>query len=767
MEPDQDDLPSFTTPPLASVGNGGAPADDGVAEELLGEYRLLEKLGEGGMGVVYKARHLRLDRIVAVKLLHRRSQSDEWLLSRFDREMKAVGRLNHPNVIHAYDARDVGGVRMLVTEFVDGVELRELLSRCQPLAIADACEMARQAAAGLQAAHEIGLVHRDVKPSNLMLSRHGQVKLLDLGLARLHSAGPDGGDLTTFGQLMGTADFIAPEQVGDCHNVDIRADVYSLGCTLYNLLTGEPPFCGPRFQTAMQKMSAHVLLPAPDIRQRRGDVPESLAAILERMLAKAPADRFGTPEEVVQALTPLSQGADLVACWKQCQERRPPSKTPEACRRTEYGTVEARPASGERSGEPRSQSPVGPASQPGPALRDLAARRASRWLTAPAVLLLTGAAIWVAVTGGNAPPTRSAAPPQTPASQAAFRSPETTNPRSDGANAASQDKPANRPASSAAEKSEETPREIENESSDRAKIAPVRRPAELPKPAVAPFDADVARAFQRAWSGHLGIPVEQVNSIGMKLVLVPPGEFVMGTAPPEANAAAQPFGNESPPHPVRITRPFLLGACEVTQEQFRRVMGRNPSRFSAENEGQAGPPGQATAALPVESVPWREALEFCHKLSGEQAEFSARRNYRLPTEAEWEYAGRAGTVTPWHCGDRQDSLEEHAWFLPAAGESPHAVGGKRPNAWGLYDTSGNVYEWCSDWYGHDYYAQSPVEDPVGPARGLEQRVIRGGYWGSDAAFCRSAARAGAPVQGMEQIGFRVLCELEGKSPPSP
>ena len=270
----------------------------------------LEKLGEGGMGTVYKALHTELDRLVAIKVMRRSQLDEDWAVARFRREIKAVGQLDHPNIVRAHDARAIADTHFLVMEYVDGLDLHELVKRCGPLPVADACELVRQAALGLQCAHEHGLVHRDIKPSNLMLNRQGQVKILDLGLARLQTAGL-AGETTAVGQMMGTPDYMAPEQASDSHAVDIRADIYSLGCTLYKLLTGNAPFGGPQYQSLLAKMTAHRDRAPPSVRQFRDDVPEELLAVLDRMLAKSPEQRFATPAEVADALQPFSQGSDL------------------------------------------------------------------------------------------------------------------------------------------------------------------------------------------------------------------------------------------------------------------------------------------------------------------------------------------------------------------------------------------------------------------------------------------------------------------------
>jgi hypothetical protein len=273
----------------------------------LGPYMILGRLGRGGMGTVYRARHRELDRVVALKVLPA-DRVDEADVARFRNEMKAAGRLGHPNIVTAHDAGRVGGTYYLAMDFVDGADLSALVGRFGPLPIADACELVRQAAVGLQHACECGLAHRDVKPSNLMLARGGVVKVLDLGLARSTAERPASERLTVTGVMLGTADYLAPEQIDKAHTADARADVYGLGGTLYFLLTGSPPF-GDR-ATWWEKLRAHADAPVPPVRQRRPDVPAALAALLERMLAKDPADRPATPGEVADALGPFAGGSD-------------------------------------------------------------------------------------------------------------------------------------------------------------------------------------------------------------------------------------------------------------------------------------------------------------------------------------------------------------------------------------------------------------------------------------------------------------------------
>ncbi len=310
-------------PDPARAAPGGQVTAESTMLGELAEYELLEKLGEGGMGAVYKARHTKLKRMVALKVLPKGRREDDRAIARFEREMEAVGRLDHPHIVRAMDAREVEGTRFLVMEYVEGLDLGKVVRRLGPLSVADACELVRQAALGLQSAHEHGLVHRDVKPSNLMLTQGGQIKLLDLGLARFQSEPPDGEEMTRTGQALGTLDYMAPEQISDTHSIDIRADIYALGCTLYRLLSGQAPFSGPEYENRFEKMEGHLRKPVPPIGQFRSDVPPELAAVVERMLAKDPAGRFSTPAAVADAVGPFASGSDLPALLVRAGHKPP------------------------------------------------------------------------------------------------------------------------------------------------------------------------------------------------------------------------------------------------------------------------------------------------------------------------------------------------------------------------------------------------------------------------------------------------------------
>jgi serine/threonine-protein kinase len=279
-------------------------------ELVLGQYVVVERLGEGGMGTVFKARHRRLDRIDALKVIRKDHLANATAVQRFHQEARLAARVSHVNIVSIYDASEADGMHFLAMEYVDGIDLAKLVQRNGPLPIAQACEFIRQAALGLEHAHECGLVHRDIKPSNLFVNpKKGLVKVLDMGLARMLKAaheGDEAGGLTHTGVVMGTPDYISPEQAINSSQVDIRSDIYSLGCTLYFLLTGQVPYPGG---SLTEKLLRRQLEDGRPVNELRPEVPGELAAIVAGMMARKPDDRYATPGEVAEALEPFCQGA--------------------------------------------------------------------------------------------------------------------------------------------------------------------------------------------------------------------------------------------------------------------------------------------------------------------------------------------------------------------------------------------------------------------------------------------------------------------------
>jgi serine/threonine-protein kinase len=623
-------------------------------ELVLGPYRLLERLGKGGMGEVFKAWHCRLERFTALKIIRKERLAGHGAVERFLREARAAAQLNHPHVVLVYDGNQIGDTHYLAMEYVEGTTLAQLVKESGPLPLPLACAYVRQAALGLQHAHGHGLVHRDIKPSNLIVvpgppgGGPGQIKVLDFGLARFTSEEADPNPLTGAGQMMGTVGFIAPEQAADARSADIRADIFGLGCTLFFLLTGRAPRAG--------------VAPGDVLGERLPVEQHGVIAVLARMMAFCPADRYATPGEAAAALLPFCYDPAGMAVPGEDVERQ--------------ATV-ALPGPPGRS-TPSSATPV-ERSAPKPA--DGSHRRHLVLGLCGAAALLALLAVLVARPWVPTPPS-----------------------------------------------------------------APVEEP--IPPPRLMAEEE----------------PAAFTNSIGMQLVQIPAGRFTMGSPAGEVGRALAP--EIEAPHEVWITRPFYMGACEVTQQQYQDVTGDNPSHFSPTGGGRQQVADLDPRCLPVESVTWEQANRFCRLLSQRPEEQKAGRVYRLPTEAEWEYACRAGTTGPFHFGDALSSdlanvNGKRPYGGAAAGESrPHpvAVGSFPANAFGLYDMHGNVWEWCADRYGP--YRAGVQVDPRGPLAG-DTRVCRGGAFLFAPADCRSAVRyARDPRLASEQIGFRVVCELQ-------
>ena len=304
----------------------------------VGDYEILGELGRGGMGTVYKAKHKLLQQTVAVKVLSEALLDDAQAVGRFKREMQLIGSLTHPNIVRALNAGEADGVHYLAMEFVDGITLQKLVENVRArddqraggvsppvahqetlpaqnrganaaplISVGAACEMIRQAALGLQNAHELKLVHRDIKPANLMLDHRGTVKLLDLGLGKFAEEHRQdyNSSLTMAGMVIGTVDYISPEQCENSGTADVRSDLYSLGCTLYFLLTGKPVYSGSRYDTMRKKLMAHIVGDVPSLRQTIPGLPLAIEAIVQKVLSKDPADRFQTPLELPKPLNRL------------------------------------------------------------------------------------------------------------------------------------------------------------------------------------------------------------------------------------------------------------------------------------------------------------------------------------------------------------------------------------------------------------------------------------------------------------------------------
>jgi serine/threonine protein kinase/formylglycine-generating enzyme required for sulfatase activity len=745
-----------------STGTWTSSSGDSLPPELaaLPGYEIKRKLGQGGMGVVYLAHNRMMGRDEVLKVMGQHLMGYPGALERFMREIRSVARLHHSNIVTAYHATQIGQSLLFAMEYVDGHDLSELVKTKGRLPVAQACLFTYQAALGLQHAHEEGLIHRDLKPNNLILSRKGEkatVKILDFGLAKaaregieaeLSSSGPS---LTGPNAALGTPAYMAPEQITDAATVDIRADIYSLGGTLYFLLTGRPPFLA---KTQYELFQAHISRIPDPLNLVRPDVPQQLAALVAKMLAKDPAERFQTPGEAAQALKPFCTKA-----YEPTEIETPPEGWP-GPRPDDEPRVAPRPA-----------TPwLWPAVAVGVLMLGLLAALVFKVKTKDGTIVLEnvpkdseilvdGETITLSWPGVGKPFKIRKAPGE-----------HRVEVKKDGF------KTFGEVVTVKTDESEEVTIRLEPLVVNRPDLKRPE-PTDLKRPE--PTDLRVGSVDAKS----AAVPKELTNSLGMRLVLIPAGEFLMGS--PDSDEYAE--ADEKPEHRVRITQPFYLGVTEVTVGQFRRFVEKTGYRTEAERDGQGGGGWNEahtrqfrdprfswrnlgfvqTDESPVANVTWNDAVAFCKKLSDLEGLNSRSPNgtetptvatgYRLPTEAEWEYACRAGSTT-YGSGVNVNgaSLADHAWTVKNSHGVTHPVGQKCPNAFGLYDMLGNVWEWCWDAYQPRYYLRSPIDDPSGPSRAGD-RLIRGSCWMDDPRIIRSRARnRTSPTFTNHNLGFRVV-----------
>lgn len=876
-----------------SPGNTGEAA---VPPELANhpDYEAVSKLGRGGMGVVYLARNPGMDRLEVLKVVNKALVDRPEALERFQREIRAAAMLRHPNIVAAYSAFRAGDLLVFAMEYVSGQDLSQVVKQHGPLPVPHAAYYIYQVASGLEHAHEKRMVHRDIKPNNLMLAVDGKrhvVKILDFGLAKASSENGVESGVTKSGQMLGTPDYVAPEQALDARKADIRADIYSLGCTFYFLLSGRPPFQGTSLYEILE---AHQKRQPNALNRLRPDVPAGLAAVVGKMMAKDPLNRYQTPAEVARALVTFFQPdqmpargdlaptidialADPKAGTKRYRRRIAGAaafvlavgvllpgiavrfNTPGGGAVVESNVAKVKPATdGVLIGRQPSKAPKRFACEIPTGFRECWSIDGDELVQSsltPGACLFFGDPNWTdydfsfeaklldrwelrtyfryqdalnnysyviggrdntvqfveSISDGKFGPAR---PWQSKLNKGEWYHVE-IKVRGDQGDCFLDGHHVLSAFSIVRQSRGRVGWCMQNGASVRfrnilvkhvdAKILLEGLP-ELPDAEAAqddavkqraetthgldglevartPFSVEEAKQYQDRCARALNAGVTLTNSIGMPLTLIPPGEFIMGSSQAEVDSLVTKATNkdwqeqlrsESPRHRVLLTTAFYLGTFEVTQQQYTELMDRNPSQYP---DNATGAQGRDASQHPVETVSWFDAIEFCNRLSQREAlaPYYSRQDdrvavlggegYRLPTEAEWEFACRAGTTSPWPCGYEAISAWKHGVLSPTGGGNTQPVGNRSANAFGIYDMIGNVWEWC--WDGHAAYDAVDVSDPTGP-NNAALRVLRGSSYNIGVEFARSAKRWYAvPSSSWSEAGFRVARTCAGQTSSTP
>jgi len=708
-----------------SLGEVTPEAANLVGETVFG-YEIVEMVGAGGMGMVYRAVHPKIGKTVAIKFLPPAFSNSPQFVARFEREAVAMVRLSHPNIVTIENMGIHREQHFLIMEYVAGRTVSELLEADREAGgdgrfpWREAVRIAEQVLGALQSAHGQGMLHRDIKPGNILVADDSTVKVADFGLVKVMGIGDDvsidearsrlsisavsdargaGIGLTALGSPIGTFDYMSPEQYRGERDLDERTDVYSFGMTLYRMLTG-------RLARAFAKPPSSY---CPDI-------PEELDTVCIKCLAEEPGDRFRNVAEIMEVLITIKKNAETalrkaaVLDQRQAEEERRRMEAAAESQRREAEEIAARRPDRKRRKD-RKHSP-----EP-----ERAPRKSGgtfKWIAVLLAVLTVAGGLFYAYhqeKDKRLAAERARVMAEQEAQDKSRLAVETEKQRIESERRAALQADVDRK-----KREEEAVRRQAEEERKRREAA-----ARVPKP------------------GQMKT-VDLGGGVKLELVWVPFGEFTMGSPSSESGRD----NDEGPQHRVRITRGFWMGKYEVTQSQWESVIGSNPSHFK-----------DAGGSAPVESVSWDDCQDFLQKLSSRTG-----KTFRLPTEAEWEYACRAGTETTFHYGSSLSSTQANFngnYPYGGASKGPYlnktaSVGSYRSNAFGLYDMHGNVYEWCQDWYGENYYQSSTTRDPLGPSSG-SSRVRRGGSWNYLARYCRSAGRFGrTPDYRSYYGGFRIV-----------
>ena len=784
---------------------GKARTDEGrdpLVGTTIASYKIVRKLGQGGMGSVYEAKHLELGRSVALKILSPKlAAEDPDSVERFKREARAAAVLEHPNVVTTHAVGSDGDHHFIELQLIDGESLQARVQREKGLPVAEATRIILGAARALGAGHEQNIVHRDIKPGNIMLTKKrgpagaaaggrewGHVKVMDFGLAKDVTSSAQ---LTMSGHIMGTPHYMSPEQC-DGLPLDGRADIYSLGATYYAILTGQTPYQGTSLLGILRQQAD---APIPNVREKRPDVPARVQQVIEKAMAKKPEDRFQTMEELVAALAQVGSAVGGAAPAAATQTVKAPVHTEaETLAATLSDVMDADEERERHLHTARIRSRIKEVEAFVGVWKDLAkaaavARKAgqasekdeSEFAKLRDSIHKQYASILKRLGNPGSPGQRVISACDTGVTLTSIVQMADADYQDlsyhiqagakvlydymefleDGRQGLLKqstwyfywDKFMHNPKAAAAAlavgvvltcvigwkvaahwpKGEKTPTTEVTESTEKTELA--HSAIRTPQSAIAAASSLVDPAS--------GQPKSFTNPTDdSEMIYVPAGTFKMG-----GNLA----DNEKPIHDVSVGS-FYIGRYEVTNKQFKKFVDANPQWRKGRvdhsfylNHWQGDTYPSDTADHPVACVSWFAAKAYCEWADG-----------RLPTEAEWEYACRAGSTTKYCFGDDESKLGDYAWYRSNSDKRTHPIGGKEPNRWGIHGMHGNVWEWCSSIRkDYPYRANDGREDLNETG---SHRVVRGGGWGFNLPGCRSAYRCDrmpTDCYFLPALGFRV------------
>ena len=717
--------------------------------QMIREYEILGRIGKGGMATVYLARHIHLNTRVAIKVLNEEYSENESIRERFLNEARLLNTLKHPNIVEQKEFFQENGHFVLTMEYVEGRSLDEMIGQdIGAITWEKAIPLFMQILDGIGFAHKKGIIHRDIKPANILVSKSGKVKIADLGIAKV--AGSKG--LTKTGAKIGTIFYMSPEQVQG-KEADFRSDIYSLGITLYETLAGKLPFGDSENTSEFEIMGKIVNGNLPDPRTFYPHIPQWAVAAITKATAVNPNERFQSCQEFAAYLTGNAEKLDMQTGFWSGQV-------------AELGSMQLLKQSASPFDSSNSNTPVPPTSGAdvcpecnatleksmvfcGECGADLTVRcpacsekiRWNRKFCPKCGVNIKEKEIAQKLDLEGKLSEQRRRKEESERYQKAQKVKEQQKQAEEKKKTEQRDKKWKK------EKRERKKRETAR-IEERDKIEVRREEIRLEN-----LKADMENKLKRKqwWKKHwlyiavpffillVAIPFAFPQHIPMfpsemEFISIPSGDFQMGSPSSEHNR----FSNESR-HSVSV-RSFDLMSTEVTQGMWEEVMGSNPSHFTGDSN------------RPVENVSWNDCQDFIDKLN----DLDPNHTYRLPTEAEWEYACRAGTSDAYYWGNSssESTMSSYCWYTVNSNSSTHPVGTKTPNSWGLYDMSGNVWEWCQDVYTSDY-SDCPTNGRAYSGQG-SYRVCRGGCWYSFARYCRSANRYnGSPGYRICGLGLRL------------